>query len=157
MKLDPDVVMYWAEYTNQYDVMTEAGITAVGVKTQAGGDALKTMESWLEIMGTMFGTDSDNGNAAKVLDYGKKVQDEIAEVVKTIPEEEKPKVLYLYNHSADEISVSGNGFYGGFWIESAGGVNAAAEIQGHSIVNMEQIYEVESRYNPYYNIYRNNA
>ena len=141
MKLDPDVVMYWAEYTNQYDVMTEAGITAVGVKTQAGGDALKTMESWLEIMGTMFGTDSDNGNAAKVLDYGKKVQDEIAEVVKTIPEEEKPKVLYLYNHSADEISVSGNGFYGGFWIESAGGVNAAAEIQGHSIVNMEQIYE----------------
>ena len=41
MKLDPDVVMYWAEYTNQYDVMTEAGITAVGVKTQAGGDALK--------------------------------------------------------------------------------------------------------------------
>ena len=141
MKLDPDVVMYWAEYTNQYDVMTEAGIPAVGVKTQAGGDALKTMESWLEIMGTMFGTDSDNGNAAKVLDYGKKVQDEIAEVVKTIPEEEKPKVLYLYNHSADEISVSGNGFYGGFWIESAGGVNAAAEIQGHSIVNMEQIYE----------------
>lgn len=141
MKLDPDVVMYWAEYTNQYDVMTEAGIPAVGVKTQAGGDALKTMESWLEIMGTMFGTDSDNGNAAKVLDYGKKVQDEIAEVVKTIPEEEKPKVLYLYNHSADEISVSGNGFYGGFWIESAGGVNSAAEIQGHSIVNMEQIYE----------------
>ena len=141
MKLDPDVVMYWAEYTNQYDVMTEAGIPAVGVKTQAGGDALKTMESWLEIMGTMFGTDSDNGNAAKVLDYGKKVQDEIAEVVKTIPEEEKPKVLYLYNHSADEISVSGNEFYGGFWIESAGGVNAAAEIQGHSIVNMEQIYE----------------
>ena len=141
LKLDPDVVMYWAEYTNQYDIMTEAGIPAVGVKTQAGGDALKTMESWLEIMGTMFGTDSDNGNAAKVLEYGTQVQSEIAEVVNQIPEEDKPKVLYLYGHSADEISVSGNDFYGGFWIESAGGSNAADEISGHAIVNMEQVYQ----------------
>lgn len=141
MKIDPDVVMYWAEYDNQYDVMTAAGIPAVGVKTQAGGDALKTMESWLEIMGTMFGTNSEDGNASKVLEYGAKVQAEIADVVADIPEEEKPSVLYLYGHSADEISVSGNEFYGGFWIESAGGVNSAAEISGHAIVNMEQVYE----------------
>ena len=141
MKIDPDVVMYWAEYDNQYDVMTSAGIPAVGVKTQAGGDALKTMESWLEIMGTMFGTNKEDGNANKVLEYGAQVQAEIADVVEDIPEEEKPSVLYLYGHSADEISVSGNEFYGGFWIESAGGVNSAAEISGHAIVNMEQVYE----------------
>jgi len=141
MTLDPDVVMYWAEYDNQYDVMTAAGIPAVGVKTQAGGDAMKTMESWLEIMGTMFGTNTEDGNASKVLEYGEQVQAEIAAVVEDIPEEEKVSVLYLYGHSADEISVSGNEFYGGFWIESAGGINSAAEISGHAIVNMEQIYE----------------
>ena len=139
MKLDPDVVMYWAEYDNQYDVMTAAGIPAVGIKTQAGGDALKTMESWLEIMGQMFGT--EDGNARKVLEYGEKVQAEIDEKLKAVSEKEKPSVLYLYGHSEDEISVSGNEFYGGFWIESAGGENAAAEISGHAVVNMEQIYE----------------
>ena len=32
LKLDPDVVIYLADYKNQYDVMTEAGITAVGLK-----------------------------------------------------------------------------------------------------------------------------
>lgn len=141
LMLDPDVVMYWAEYDNQYDVMTTAGIPAVGVKTQAGGNALATMESWLEIMGTMFGTNNADGNAGKVLEYGAQVQAEIAEVVTDIPEKEKPSVLYLYGHSADEISVSGSEFYGGFWIESAGGINSAAEISGHALVNMEQIYE----------------
>ena len=45
LKLDPDVVIYLADYKNQYDVMTEAGITAVGVTTQAKGNALKTIES----------------------------------------------------------------------------------------------------------------
>ncbi len=138
LKLDPQVVMYWAEYTNQYDLLTTAGIPAVGVKTQAGGDALATMASWLEIMGQMLGT---SGETQKVLDYGKQVQDEVAAQVAKIPDEEKPKVLYLYNHSSEDISVSGNNFYGGFWIEAAGGINVARDIQGYSSVNMEQIYE----------------
>ena len=138
LKLDPQVVMYWAEYMNQYDLLTAANIPAVGVKTQAGGDALATMASWLDIMGQMLGT---SGETQKVLDYGKQVQDEVAAEVAKIPDEEKPKVLYLYNHSSEDISVSGNGFYGGFWIEAAGGINVARDIQGHSSVNMEQIYE----------------
>ena len=46
--------------------------------------------------------------------------EEIAEVVNKIPQEDKPKVLYLYGHSEDEIRVSGKDFYGGFWIESSG-------------------------------------
>ena len=141
MKLDPDVVVYWGDYTNQYDVMTEAGIPAVGVKTQAGGDALKTMESWLEIMGTMFGTNTEDGNASKVLKYGASVQEEIANIVNEIPENKKPKVLYIFGHSEDEISVSSTGHYGAFWIESAGGINAAPEITGTATVSMEQIYE----------------
>ena len=78
LKLDPDVVIYWAEYSNQYDALSAAGIPAVGVKTQAGGDALATMESWLEIMGQMFGT---TGNTEKVLEYGRQVQQEIADQV----------------------------------------------------------------------------
>ena len=139
LKLDPDVVMYWAEYLEQYDVMNSAGIPAVGVKTQGNGDVLTTLESWLEIMGEMY--DDDNGNVEKVIDYGRQVESEIKEVTDTIPEDKKPKVLYLYNHSSEDISVSGADFYGDYWIKAGGGVNAAGELSGPSSVNMEQIYE----------------
>ena len=138
LKLEPDVVLYWAEYLEQYKAMDNAGIRAVGVKTQANGDVLTTLESWLEIMKEMFG---DTGNVDKVIDYGREMEAEIAEQTKNLTEEEKPKVLYLYNHSSEDISVSGADFYGDYWIKAGGGVNAAAELTGPTSVNMEQIYE----------------
>lgn len=138
LKLEPDVVMYWAEYLEQYEVMDSAGISAVGVKTQGNGDVLTTLESWLEIMGEMY---DDTGNVDKVIQYGREVESEIQEVTSNIPEDEKPKVLYLYNHSSEDISVSGADFYGDYWINAGGGINVAGELSGPSSVNMEQIYE----------------
>lgn len=138
LKLEPDVVLYWAEYLEQYEAMNNAGINAVGVKTQANGDVLTTLESWLEIMGEIFG---DTGNVDEVISFGRQVEAEIAEKTTTVPDEEKPRVLYLYNHSADDISVSGNDFYGQYWIEAGGGINVAEELTGPTSVNMEQIYE----------------
>ena len=138
MKLKPDVVMYWAEYTNQYELLKSALIPAVGVKTQGGGDVIVTMDSWLSIMGDMFGKSK---KVDAVLEYGRALQKDILSKIEGISDKDKPKVLYLYNHSSEEISVSGNKFYGGTWIENTGGINAAREIQGHAIVNMEQIYK----------------
>lgn len=138
LKLEPDVVLYWAEYLEQYEAMNNAGINAVGVKTQANGDVLTTLESWLEIMGDIFG---NTGSVDEVISYGREVEAEIAEKTAQIPDEDKPRVLYLYNHSADDISVSGNDFYGQYWIEAGGGINVAEELTGPTSVNMEQIYE----------------
>ncbi|MBO5373193.1 MAG: ABC transporter substrate-binding protein [Lachnospiraceae bacterium] len=138
LKLEPDVVLYWAEYLEQYEAMKNAGIPAVGVKTQDNGNVLTTLESWLNIMKEIFG---DTGNIDKVIEYGRKIEADIAEKTAEISDEEKPKVLYLYNHSSEDISVSGADFYGDYWIKAAGGINAAAEVQGATSVNMEQIYE----------------
>lgn len=138
LKLSPDVVMYWAEYMNQYEVMSNAGIKAVGVKTQGDGDALVTLESWLEIMGTMFGT---TGNTDEVIAYGNQMKDEIQAVVGDLPEEEKPRTLILFNHSSEDISVSGGNHYGQVWIGATGGVNVSSELSGTPAVNMEQIYQ----------------
>lgn len=138
LKLEPDVVLYWAEYLEQYEAMKNAGITAVGVKTQDGGNVLTTLESWLEIMAQIFG---ESGNVEKVIAYGHEIEAEIAEQTADIPEEEMPKVLYLYGHSKEDISVSGTEFYGDYWIQAGGGKNAAAELTGPTSVNMEQIYE----------------
>jgi iron complex transport system substrate-binding protein len=138
LKLSPHAVLYWAEYTNQYNVMAAAGIPAVGVKTQGGGDAITTLESWLQIMARMF---SVPGNADKVIQYGRDIQREIAEKTGSIPDSQKPKTLMLYGHSAEQIAAGSTGEYGGFWVESTGGVNVAREIPGNPQVNMEQIYE----------------
>ena len=138
LKLEPDVVLYWAEYLEQYEAMNNAGISAVGFKTQGNGDVLETLESWLGIMGEIFGT---TGNVEEVIEYGRQVEAEIAEQTAQIADEEKPKVLYLYNHSSEDISVSGAEFYGDYWITAGGGINAAAELTGPTSVNMEQIYE----------------
>ena len=138
LKLEPDVVLYWAEYLEQYEAMNNAGIDAVGVKTQGDGDVLTTLESWLDIMGQIFGT---TGNVDSVIEYGRKVETEIAETTAQMTEEDKPKVLYLYNHSTEDISVSGSKFYGDYWISAGGGINVAAELTGPTSVNMEQIYE----------------
>ncbi len=138
LNLEPDVVLYWAEYLEQYEAMNNAGINAVGVKTQDNGNVLTTLESWLSIMKEIFG---DTGNVDKVIEYGHKIEAEIEAQTAEIAEEDKPKVLYLYNHSSEDISVSGADFYGDYWIKAAGGVNAAAELTGPTSVNMEQIYE----------------
>ena len=137
IKLSPDVVMYWAEYTNQYNVMKTANIPAVGVKTQGGGDAITTLETWLNIMGQIFST---QGNAQKVIEYGRQIQKEIAAKTGSLTDQEKPKTIMLYGHSAEAISVGSTGEYGGFWVESTGGFNPARDIKGNPTVNMEQIY-----------------
>lgn len=138
LKLHPDVVIYWAEYENQYEALKKVGIPAVGVKGAPGGDVIQTLSDWLDIMGQIFGT---TGNTEKVISYANQVKKEVGDKLEGLSDKDKPKVLYLYNHSSDEISVSGSNFYGGYWIDSAGGTNVAAGIDSHGDVNMEQIYE----------------
>lgn len=138
LNIDPDVVIYWAEYENQYEALTSVGIPAVGVKGAEGGDVIATLSTWLDIMGQIFGT---SGNTEAVIDYANEVKEEVGAQIAELTDEEKPKVLYLYNHSSEEISASGSNFYGGYWIEATGGVNVAADIDSFGDVNMEQIYE----------------
>lgn len=138
LKIDPDVVIYWAEYENQYEAMTGVGIPCVGVKGVAGGSVVDTLKVWLDILGQVFGT---TGNTAEVLEYSEEAMAEVESKVSGLSEDEKPKVLYIYNHSSEQISAAGSNFYGGFWIESSGGINVAAELDQFGDVNMEQIYE----------------
>lgn len=138
LALKPDAVMYWAEYGNQRDAMKAAGIPIVGVKTQGDGDALVTFDSWVEIMGRMFGS---TGKTDAVVDYGKRVKEEVAQKTASIDEKDKPRTLFLFNHDDKKITTSAQGHYGQGWIDAAGGVNVASELSGTPAISMEQIYE----------------
>ncbi len=138
LKLKPDLVFYWGSYQNQHKQLEKAGIPAIGVKTQGDGDALYTLETWLEIMGKVFGRD---GEIKEVITYGHNVLQEIKEKTSDIKEEERVKSLVLFRHSDKEITVPGVGHYGQFWIETTGGYNVAREINVTASVNMEEIYK----------------
>lgn len=138
LKINPDVTIYWGEYENQYEALKSVNIPAVGVFGESEGNVVATLKTWVDIMGQLFGT---TGNTDKVIDYANAALKEVNEKVSTLNDAEKPKVLYLYNHSSEQISASGSGFYGGFWIDAAGGQNVAMDIENFGDVNMEQIYE----------------
>lgn len=81
------------------------------------------------------------GNTAKI-DELNAWRDKTAAAIKakvgTLPAEKKPSVLYLLRTKGG-YTVSGNGTYNDFYIDLAGGRNAAAEIPGQKPVNAEQI------------------
>lgn len=138
LKLKPDLVFYWGSYQNQHKQLEKAGIPAIGVKTQGAGDALYTLETWLEIMGKVFGRDTE---IKEVVTYGQDVLKEIEAKTEDMPAEERVKSVVLFRHSDKEITVPGAGHYGQFWIEATGGYNVANKINVTDNVNMEEIYK----------------
>ncbi|MCT4566433.1 MAG: ABC transporter substrate-binding protein [Maledivibacter sp.] len=138
LKLEPDIAFYWGSYTNQQEQWEKAGIPAIAVKTQGGGDALETLSSWLKIFGKVFDKES---KVDEVIKYGEKTLADIQTKTDGIADGEKSKSVILFKHSESEIVVPGKGHYGQFWIEATGGYNVAREINVTANVNMEQVYK----------------
>lgn len=139
LALEPDVVFYSAGNTEEREKYDAAGIPAVGFSTAvAEFDVVETYAKWIELLGDIYG-DSERANT--IIEAGRETAAEVKAVVDTIPEEEKPSVLMLYHYSDGVIKTSGTGFYGHYWIESAGGRNVAEELESTPEINMEQIYE----------------
>lgn len=67
------------------------------------------------------------------------VQQDIASVTEKLPDEERPNVLYL-GRSLSDITASGApNNYNNWYIQLAGGRNAAADLEGGQSINREQI------------------
>ena len=139
LALEPDVVFYSAGNTEEREKYDAAGIPAVGFSTAiADFDCVETYAEWIDLLGDIYG-DSERANT--IIEAGRETAAEIKAIVDTIPEEDKPSVLMLYQYSDGIIQTSGTGFFGHYWIESAGGKNAAGELKSTPEINMEQIYE----------------
>lgn len=139
LELKPDVVFYSANNKEEYELLTNAGLTAVGFSTSNDGfDCIQTLNSWLEQLGVIFDEEDQVGG---IVDYGNTVYDRVQAKVSGLSEEEKPRVLILFNYGDGVIKTSGSNFFGQFWIESTGGVNVASELSGQAEISMEQIYQ----------------
>lgn len=138
LKLKPDIVIFWGLYPKQVEQFDAIGIPAIAVHTIKNGNALETLQSWLNLLGQIFGKEE---KAPGLIAYSYETIGMIYSRLWEVSQKKKPRALILFYHSAEGISVTGTGYYSQFWLQSTGAVNVAESISGRVGVNMEQIYK----------------
>jgi iron complex transport system substrate-binding protein len=139
LKLKPDVMFYQAEDQEQYRKLADAGLPAIGFSTKNYNfNTIDTFAGWVDLLGEVLG----KGNkAAGIVEYGRNSEAEIKATLDAVGSAlEKPRSLILFHYNGVDLKPSGDNFFGGFWLETTGAVNVAAEIDGWPQVNIEQIY-----------------
>jgi len=137
IKLEPDVVFYFAGKEQEKELIEKAGIPAVAFDPfydgNTGGDGnsiVKVTLEWIKFLSeTQFESFKDEIEAL------------VAERIAGVPEAERPRTLIIANYN-DSALVAGGTQSADYWIRYSGGVNVGAELGNSTApVNMEQIYE----------------
>lgn len=145
LELEPDVVFYAASSTQTRQALDNAGIPAVGFSfTQAGFNTIENYAGWIKLLEQIFsgGNEAGSARAAEIIQYGRDMESMVKERLAGLAQEDKPKALvaYYYDESSG-LQVSGANHFGQYWLDTAGGVNVAAQLDGTPTVNMEQVYQ----------------
>lgn len=141
LKLSPDVVFYSASNPSLGEQLTGAGFNAVAISVNKWGyNCIETLENWISLISEIF---PDNDKTAAVSKYSNEIYDMINERVSSIPEDEREKVFFLFKYSETDLLTSGQNFFGQWWADAIGAVNASSELtQDNQVaVNMEQVYK----------------
>ena len=140
LKLKPDIYFYRGGIAAEEEAILGSGIPAVGIKTfaVAEGNALETLNSWLELLGSIFDVEE---RADEIIRYGNETLGMITSRLWVVPEEERPRALTMFRFNENEIIVPGSGCFGQWWFEATGALNVAEEIRVRKSVDMEQIYK----------------
>lgn len=139
LELKPDVVFYSATNTAEYEKLKTTGIPLVGFSTSNWDfNCIETFEGWVTLLGEVL---NQENKAQEIVDYGKSVEKEVVEKIEKAGDIEKPRVMILFNYYNGVMKVAGSNFFSQYWIETTGGINVAAELDGTVEVNMEQVYE----------------
>ena len=139
IKLDPDVVLYSSGVPEDYEVASQAGIPAVGFSLSIKDyNAVETINSWIELLEEVMGEDL---SSSEYIEYGNEIQELVADRLKDVKEEDKPRSMVIHKYSDNTLSVPGADTWAEYWIEASGGINVADEIEGTKETSIEQVYE----------------
>ncbi len=139
LKLKPDVVFYNASNSEERQIYENAGIPTIGFSVSLSDyNCVETYADWIDLLGRIFG---QSERADKIIEKGRQIEKEILSRVSSIREEDKPKVLILFNYNENGIIAGGDDWFSSYWIESSGGINAAKDIKTQGKINMEQVYK----------------
>lgn len=132
VKTKPDIAIVPVE-DKSVDKIKEVGIPVVQL-TFTDFNSLKTT---FQLTGDMLG-DAGKQKAQQYITYLDSKLKMVTDVTSQIPKENRPKVLHLTSLSPN--IVDGGNTIIDAWIQAAGGINAAAEVDGSfKEVSMEQI------------------
>lgn len=139
LALDPDVVFYASGVMADYDIATQAGIPAVGFSLSIKDyNAVETIHTWIEQLAAVMGVEPSDNSA--YVEYGRKVQQLVADRIATVPEEQRPRAMFIHRYDNATLAVPGTGTWADYWITASGARNVGADNAGTPSVSIEQIY-----------------
>jgi len=115
------------------DPLTNAGLNVALIKIGTE----EFTRRWLTMMGAVTGNEE---KAAQMISWRDDVKAELQGETDKIADNERPRVLYFMNYLS-KLRVAGGESYNNFYINLAGGTNAAAELGMFVDVGPEQVIE----------------
>ncbi len=145
LALKPDIVYYTASNTAEQEMLENAGLNAVGISpTKWNFDCIRTYEEWTKLLDEIYPAHkAERDISSKVTDRSTQIYDSIQEKTKDLTDDKKQKVLFLYQYDENTMVTSGKKFFGQWWCDAVGAVNAASEVQAeknNAVITMEQVY-----------------
>jgi len=141
MAMDPQIVFFNAGNKTICEQLENAGLTAVGVSpTKWNYDCIVTYDQWISLLSQIYPSVEIG---TQVSDFSNAMYAKIQEKVADIPEEERKTVLFLFQYDENTMITSGSSFFGQWWCDATGALNAANEVaadNSNAAITMEQVY-----------------
>ena len=143
LALDPQVVYYNAGNAAECEKLENAGLTAVGVSpTKWHYDCIVTYDEWISLLSQIY-PDAGVAKAEEVSRFSTEMYDLIQQRTASLADEERRNVLFLFQYDENTMITSGSSFFGQWWCDAAGALNAANEVaadNSNAAITMEQVY-----------------
>ena len=144
IKLQPDVVFYFAGKEQEKELIEKAGLPAVafdpfydGNRGGDGNSIVKVTLEWTKFLAEIFDMPD---RSAQFESFKNEIETLVSDRLADFPEDERPRSLIIANYNESAL-VAGGTQSADYWIRSSGGVNVGAELGNSTApVNMEQIY-----------------
>ena len=140
--MEPDLVIYTASNKKIQEKLENAGLTAVGMSpTKWNYNAIRTYDEWISLLSQIFPSARKD---EEVSEYSTRIYDMIQEKTKDIPENERKRILFLFQYNDKTMITSGSSFFGQWWCDAVGAVNVANGVtadNSNAVITMEQVYE----------------
>ena len=142
MALDPQIVFYNAGNAALGEKLENAGLTAVGVSpTKWKYDCIETYDQWISLLSQIYPSVEIG---TQVSDFSTEMYNKIQEKVSALSDEERKSVLFLFQYDENTMITSGSSFFGQWWCDASGALNAANEVaadNSNAAITMEQVYQ----------------
>lgn len=142
MALDPQIVYFNAGNKPICEKLENAGLTAVGVSpTRWNYDCIVTYDNWIDLLSRIYPSAQ---KGTRVHEFSTEMYDKIQKGTAGLKDEERKKVLFLFQYDENTMITSGSSFFGQWWCDASGAVNAANEVAAdnqNAVITMEQVYK----------------